>query len=989
MSLEDLLFPGGRPSWRAPELTSLNRVPPHATLERDDAVSLNGRWDFRLCERPEQALEAVGDWDAIEVPGLWTMQGFAAPHYTNIVMPFPDPPPHVPEANPTGVFRRRFELPDEWRQRRVVLRFGGSEGVLHVLVNGRAAGIAKDARTPAEFDVTDLVHHDRPNEVVAVVVQWSDASFVEDQDHWWHGGLPRDVLLYATGRTYIADLLARGDLDDDYRHGRLHVAARIEGGERAATVRLTDPDGRTVLEQAGAMFEVPRPRLWSAEDPALYTVEVTLEGGERVACRTGFRRVELRDGRLLVNGRAVRICGVNRHEHDDTRGRAVTRESMEADLRLMKRFNVNAVRTSHYPNDPYWLDLCDRHGLYVIDEANIEAHAYYDEVCRDPRYLAAFVERVRNMVERDKNHPSVILWSLGNESGYGPNHDAAAGWVRAADPSRPLHYEGAIARDWEGGTLATDVVCPMYAPAEAIERWAQDGPHPRPLILCEFSHAMGNSNGGLADYFELFDRYAALQGGFVWEWIDHGIRRTDADGREYWGYGGDFGDEPNDANFCADGLVWPDRTPHPALYELAYLARPVRVEPVDPARGRFRVRNHYDFSTLAHLHGTWEVTAGGEPVASGALAALRTRPGEADEIEVDLGPTAAAAGELAGAGAGKPSRPRGGGARFVTFRFALRRATAWAEAGHEVAHEQIALPSPPRRATAARAARTTPQREGDTIVLEAGGVRAEFDGGALRSFGDAVVAGPRLTLWRAPTDNDGLRLLPERRRGVLWRWLELGLDRLEHRLEDVTTGPGAQLEIVHRATGRDRWDDVVHRHRYRLTPAGALIVDHDIRTAPDLTDLPRVGVELRLHDDLEQLEWLGLGPHENYPDRRAAAVVGRFAGTVSDQYEPYILPQEHGHRGEVRELSLTDRDGHGLQIHGRPAIGFTASRYTAKDLYEARHTSDLRPRNEVILTLDHAQRGLGTASCGPDTHPRHRLTARRYGFAYEFRLLSP
>jgi beta-galactosidase len=410
------------------------------------------------------------------------------------------------------------------------------------------------------------------------------------------------------------------------------------------------------------------------------------------------------------------------------------------------------------------------------------------------------------------------------------------------------------------------------------------------------------------------------------------------------------------------------------MHELAYLARPVRVEPIDPARGRFRVCNQYDFATLAHLRGTWEVTADGRPVASGTLPALRTRPGEADEIEIDLGQAAT-----------------GGGERFVTFRFALRRATEWADAGHEVAHDQIALPSPPRRATPARPARTTPRTEGDAIVLEAGGVRALFDTtkGVLKTLGEAIVEGPRLALWRAPTDNDGLRLLPERRRGVLWRWLDLGLDRLEHRLEDVVSGDGTQLEILHRATGRDRWDDVEHRHRYRLLADGALVVDHDVRTAPDLTDLPRVGVELTLSDELEQLEWLGLGPHENYPDRRAAAVVGRFTSTVTDQYEPYILPQEHGHRGGVRELALTDRDGNGLQVRGRPTLGFTASRYTPQDLYAARHTSDLHSRDAITLHLDHQQRGLGTASCGPDTHPRHRLTSRRYRFAYELRLLSP
>ncbi len=590
-ALESLLVVGGRPSWEVPELTSLHRLPPRATLARTPSswtASLDGAWDFRRVARPEDAPRAVGlarGWDAVEVPSLWTMQGYDRPHYTNVQMPFPERPPHVPEENPTGIYRRRFRVPRGWRGRRVVLRFGGVEGVLYVLLNGEAVGLSKDSRTPAEFDVTGLV---RPgvNELHAVVVRWSDASFVEDQDQWWQAGISRGASLLSLGAGSVTDFFARCRLDDDYRHGLL--AVEVEGGG-PLDARLLDPGGKLVLERRfSGSFEAPvrSPRQWSAEAPALYTLELS-GAGETVSCRVGFRRVEIRDRRLLVNGRAVLIKGVNRHEHDDVRGRAVTRASMEADVRLMKRFNVNAVRTSHYPNDPYWLDLCDRHGLYVVDEANVEAHAYYDDLCRDPRYAAAFLERTQNMVERDKNHPSVILWSLGNESGYGPNHDAAAGWIRARDPSRPLHYEGAIKFDWTGGRAATDVVCPMYPEVAAIEEFPQLD-DPRPMILCEYSHAMGNSNGGLADYFAAFERHGALQGGFVWEWVDHGIRQTDDRGREYWAYGGDFGDEPNDANFCADGIVWPDREPHPALNELKFLARPVRVEPA--GRGRFTRR---------------------------------------------------------------------------------------------------------------------------------------------------------------------------------------------------------------------------------------------------------------------------------------------------------------------------------------------------------------------------------------------------------------
>ena len=397
------------------------------------------------------------------------MLGYDIPRYTNVVMPFQQPPPLVPEENPTGIYRRAFAIPRGWAGRRIVLSFGGTEGVLHVVVNGHPVGIAKDSRTPAEFDITDLVRRRGRNELVAVVVRWSDASFVEDQDQWWHAGISRHVALCAAGS--IRDVFARGNAD-----GVLTVDA--EGGPLEAT--LLDPLGRVVLaERFSGRLEarLRSPRLWSAEEPWLYTL-VLSDGAETTSCHVGFRTVEIRDGRLLLNDRALLIRGVNRHDHDDRRGRVVSRELMEADARLMKQSNINAVRTSHYPNDPYWLDLCDRYGLYVIDEANIESHAYYDEICRDPRYGAAFLERTRNMVERDKNHPSVICWSLGNESGYGPNHDATAGWVRGRDPSRPLHYEGAIRYDWAGGRRATDIVCPMYPELDAIVAWAEQRRRP-------------------------------------------------------------------------------------------------------------------------------------------------------------------------------------------------------------------------------------------------------------------------------------------------------------------------------------------------------------------------------------------------------------------------------------------------------------------------------------------------------------------------------
>ena len=562
----------------------------------------------------------------------------------------------------------------------------------------------------------------------------------------------------------------------------------------------------------------------------------------------------------------------------------------------------------------------------------MESHAYYDELCSDPLYRPQWIERVANMVERDKNHASVIFWSLGNESGYGPNHDAAAGWVRSRDPSRPLHYEGAIALDWTAGQAATDVVCPMYADVDSIERWAEtETDDPRPLILCEYSHAMGNSNGGLSDYWSAFRRHDALQGGFVWEWVDHGIRQVDARGREYWAYGGDFGETPHDGNFCADGIVWPDRTPHPALHELKYLAQPVEVE----ARGggRFRIRNRHHFASLDRYRGEWELQEDGAVVKSGRLPVLRVSPGASLDAALEL--------------------PKGDGERFVTFRFFLRKPMEWADAGHEVATQQLPLPGRSR------------WRSGSAK-------RLDVQHGILPAL---VLDGPRLQLWRAPTDNDGLPLVEHRAAGPLERWRELGLDRLE--LELVSVAPS---ELVHEVRGV-----ATHRHRYRETASGEILVENIIELAPGVRDVPRIGILLTLRAGLERLEWYGRGPWEAYVDRLASTVVGRFESTIEEQYVPYINPQEHGHHPDARWLRLTDRHGEGLEVRGMPTIGFGASHFTAADLTAARHTSDLDPRAEVYLSLDHAQRGLGTASCGPDTSPGYRLLESRYTFSFSVR----
>ncbi|HEX7759135.1 MAG TPA: glycoside hydrolase family 2 TIM barrel-domain containing protein [Caulobacteraceae bacterium] len=1044
----DLLHQGATRTWVHPETVSAGRLPMRATLTpypdaaralaRGDSPwvrSLNGDWRFALVERPEAIpadFAAAGfdeaGWAELPVPSNWTMHGYDKPHYTNVQMPFPGSPPHVPDENPTGLYRRTFQVPAGWAGRRVVLQVGGAESVLYVWVNGTPVGMGKDSRLPQAFDVTAFVRPGEENLLACAVVKWSDASYVEDQDQWWMGGIHRDVTLWSTGPTYIADVFARAEPDAEFQDGTLSVTAKLgftgapEDGWNFE-VQLFDAGGRAVLEtplSASVKADwsthnpyrgplgvvtlsapVAAPALWSTEAPNLYTVVVSLVGADGVvveatSCRTGFRRVEIGDRALLINGQAVMIAGMNRHEHDPVRGKAVTREAMVADIHLMKQFNVNAVRTSHYPNAEAWYDLCDEYGLYLVDETNLESHAFIHDLCADPRYAAQFVERGLRMVERDKNHPSVIVWSLGNESGYGPNHDAMAGWMRGADPSRPLHYEGAT-WGWDeaatghprrgvvtsgksgGGERASDLICPMYPPIDALVRWAEanDPLDRRPMILCEYSHAMGNSNGSLGDYWDAFERCDGLQGGFIWEWCDHGIARKTQDGRAYFAYGGDFGDTPNDLNFCCDGIVSADRVPHPGLWEFKAVAAPVSAAWADQAKGTVEVRNKRHFTDLGDLKGSWALEVDGEAVASGALALPAIGPGRAAVVSFPMPKLSLWAGQEA----------------LLMLRFCLREATAWAPAGHEVGWAQLPVDLP------VVVAKPVARRGGALAAEDAGGLIRVSGEGFEVSFSRAegrmgplvwnnhllLEAGPRLQLWRAATDNDGIKGWSGQRRKPLGRWREWGLDAPLALGEPVISvsqrGGAVRISIEQVASCAAAARAVAHRHDYEVFADGRVRVANVFEVDEALSDLPRLGVTMVAPEGLEALEWFGRGPLENYSDRRRAAWIGRFAGTVSGQYTDYVMPQEHGNKTGLRWLALAG-EGAGVRFTPEAPCGGSASHFTADDLYAATHTTDLTPRREVIVNLDVGQRGLGTASCGPDTLERYRIGPGRHELAF-------
>ena len=1022
--------------WENPQVVGINKLPARAAwvthldeeaylsgkyLESKFQQSLNGSWKFYYSVVPEQVPQGftrigydTAPWDDIEVPGNWTMQGYDKPIYTNVKMPFPPNPPFVPrDDNPTGLYWRKFTLPAEWVGRRIILGFGGVESAFYVWVNGEKVGYSQDSRLPAEFDITPYVNIGE-NTLLAMVIRWSDGSYLEDQDHWWMAGIYRDVYLSAVPDVHIFDVFANPVLDEYYQDALLNVRAKIQHDSRVdpsgyqVSIQLYDagnmpvfaesPSGLVVQSKhettrANISATVNSPLKWSAEESHLYKLVIMLRDpqGELVdvqSCRIGFRKIEIKNREVLINGKPVYFMGANRHEHDDHRGKAVTYESMLADIKLLKHFNFNTVRTSHYPNDPRWYDLCDEYGIYVIDEANVECHDVTNRLSHDPLWAHAFLERGIRMVERDKNHACIIFWSLGNESGYGPNHDSMAGWIRRYDPSRPVHYEGAITHyHWNEGHLATDIVCPMYPTIESIVEYAQNPENTRPLIMCEYAHSMGNSTGNLKEYWEAIEGNHGLQGGCIWDWVDQGLAKVDVNGKEYWGYGGDFGDVINDHDFCINGLIWPDRKPHPAMWECKKIFQPVSVREVDAQAGRFEVLNKHFFLDLSHYSGRWEVVVDGKAIQSGEIPRLDIPPRQTREISIPY--TIPQSGE--------------GMECLLNIHFSLAQACAWAEAGHVVGWEQLSLPVPVKPATVLLAAQVPPLSISEnhaevTITGESFRVLFGKDKGKIKSFTilqpdsrsgkvqekELVESGPVLNVWRAATDNDGFKVNPNLPGKLLGEWIAAGLHQLELKTEsmDITQPQPQIIKIKARSCSSTPGQPTAfqYRHTYTICGNGDVIIKCDIDVDHSLPPLPRIGLTMSLRGGFERLTWYGRGPHENYIDRKAGAPVGIYSGSVDDQYVPYILPQENGNKTDVRWLTLTDEVGAGLFVAGTPPLEASVSHFTADDLYQAFHTCDLVRREEIILNLDYRQCGLGGASCGPGTLPQYLVLPGSYRF---------
>ncbi len=982
-------------------------------------VSLDGRWKFRFCpgrgdltagfEAPD--FDDTG-FDDIAVPSSWQLAGipgpprYSPPAYTNVVFPFPVDPPHVPDANPAGEYRRHFTLPPDWDfGGSSVLRFDGVDSCFAVFVNGVLAGHSKGSRLMREFDVTGLVH--AGDNVLAVRVhQWSAGSYLEDQDMWWLSGIFRGVTVISEPMGAIRDFFVHADYDAGTGTGILSV----------------DADGPAVLSvpELGIAGAAPgaghraAAEPWSDEHPRLYSAVLSGPGGD-IGFRFGFRRVEVRDGQIRLNGRPVQFRGVNRHEWHPETGRSLDEATMRADIVLMKQHNINAVRTSHYPPDPRFLALCDEYGLLVIGECDHQTHGFglvnwRNNPSDDPRWQPAYLDRIQRTVERDKNHPCVIIWSLGNESGAGRNLAKMAEWIRDRDPSRLIHYEG------EPDSCYVDVYSQMYTgygDLDAIGRRQEpvtadpehDG-HRRglPMMLCEFGHAMGNGPGGLSEYQALFDRHPRLHGGFIWEWIDHGITQLTPAGERYFAYGGDFGEPVHDGNFVIDGLLFPDRTPSPGLLEVKAVFAPVRIT-IDPAARRVRVENRHHTAGTEAYRFSWTVEDGGVLLAEAALDVPGVPAGGAASVGFPRALTDAAASE-----------PRD--ERWLTVTVSLAADTAWAGAGHEIAFAQAQLAQPaadePAADEPAADEPTTDEPAADEPAADEPGASAhtaprprqltigcallDSETGELRRLGPLAVRSASPDFWRAPTDNDA------RTAGgpVADAWRRAGLDRLQQRILAVEAGQGMLRTMVRIApAGADfgflatlTWTaDPQHADPRHADPQPAETGHQPgtllrINVTPDGTwpcPLPKIGLQLVLDSVIEEVSWFGRGPGEAYRDTHRATRVGRFSASVGSLATPYVRPQENGNRMHARSLSLAASEGReSLRVTGYPHVDFTVRRWSPRLLTAARHTPDLVPDGRTYVHLDAAHHGIGSGACGPRLLPGHSLPAHTVAYALRF-----
>lgn len=1000
-------------TWENHQIDGINRMPARAHFltfpSKEKALlnnnrythafkNLNGVWKFMFLDAPEYSPEGffnsdfdVTKMDDITVPGNWQLQGYGKMHYSDLWYNFPINPPYVPTENPTGIYKRTFFVEESYRDKKIIIRFCGVDSAYHLWINGKEVGYSKVARNESEFDITDIIRVGEENDVTVRVYQWSDGTYLEDQDMWWESGIFRDVELIGVPKDGINDYKVIADLDDEYKNGIFKVEAFLRTTKEVnVTFELVDAGENTVFTKTVVTKEgkacidevIADVNHWTAETPYLYKLFMTVEDDgqivEVIPQNVGFRNIRLNGETFLVNGVAIKFKGVNRHDYSPQNGRVVSREEIEKDIILMKQFNINAIRTSHYPNSYYLYDLCDEYGMYLIAETDLECHGFeltgdYKWITDDPSWELAYVSRMTRMIERDKNHPAIIFWSLGNESAFGCNFRKMTDVAHEMDPTRLVHYEG----DFD--VESADVYSTMYT-------WIENPKKPylmkdiiekskKPHVHCEYCHAMGNGPGNLKDYQDLVYAHDKLQGGFVWEWFDHGIESFTESGEKYYRYGGDFGDDPSNKDFCIDGLIMPDRTPSPGLYEYKKVIEPITTTAVDIQKGIINLLSRYDFANLDRFNLVYKVMEDDVILQTGFMAvpSIEARANKDITLPYDL----------------SAIKVKPGAHYYVNISYQLREDTGYASSGHELATAQFELPLYKEGIVVRPEGILNVEKEHTTLHVKGANFSLDFDlvnGNLMNIVRDGMQVlskGPRLTLWRAPISND-MEIIDKLKKVYFLHLEHEVVMNIDYHME----GNILKVEVdTINSTTNSAWHFKT-KYVYTVCPSGDILIDVEgtpsgrVDLAPDM--LPRIGVSMHLDKSMEHVRYFGMGPGENYADSKEAAQMGLYANTVDGLFTNYVIPQENGNHMGCKWVSMTNDRGMGLLASTEGDFNFSASWYEDKDLDDAKHTCDLVKRDYIIFNVDYKQNALGTNSCGQWQLDKYR--AKFEDFKLSFRL---
>ena len=1000
-------------TWENHQIDGINRMPARAHFltfpSKEKALlnnnrythafkNLNGVWKFMFLDAPEYSPEGffnsdfdVTKMDDITVPGNWQLQGYGKMHYSDLWYNFPINPPYVPTENPTGIYKRTFFVEESYRDKKIIIRFCGVDSAYHLWINGKEVGYSKVARNESEFDITDFIRVGEENDVTVRVYQWSDGTYLEDQDMWWESGIFRDVELIGVPKDGINDYKVIADLDDEYKNGIFKVEAFLRTTKEVnVTFELVDAGENTVFTKTVVAKEgkacidevIADVNHWTAETPYLYKLFMTVEDDgqivEVIPQNVGFRNIRLNGETFLVNGVAIKFKGVNRHDYSPQNGRVVSREEIEKDIILMKQFNINAIRTSHYPNSYYLYDLCDEYGMYLIAETDLECHGFeltgdYKWITDDPSWELAYVSRMTRMIERDKNHPAIIFWSLGNESAFGCNFRKMTDVAHEMDPTRLVHYEG----DFD--VESADVYSTMYT-------WIENPKKPylmkdiiekskKPHIHCEYCHAMGNGPGNLKDYQDLVYAHDKLQGGFVWEWFDHGIESFTESGEKYYRYGGDFGDDPSNKDFCIDGLIMPDRTPSPGLYEYKKVIEPITTTAIDIQKGIINLLSRYDFANLDRFNLVYKVMEDDVILQTGFMAvpSIEARANKDITLPYDL----------------SVIKVKPGAHYYVNISYQLREDTSYASSGHELATAQFELPLYKEGIMVRPEGILNVEKEHTTLHVKGANFSLDFNlvnGNLMNIVRDGMQVlskGPRLTLWRAPISND-MEIIDKLKKVYFLHLEHEVVMNIDYHME----GNILKVEVdTINSTTNSAWHFKT-KYVYTVCPSGDILIDVEgtpsgrVDLAPDM--LPRIGVSMHLDKSMEHVRYFGMGPGENYADSKEAAQMGLYANTVDGLFTNYVIPQENGNHMGCKWVSMTNDRGMGLLASTEGDFNFSASWYEDKDLDDAKHTCDLVKRDYIVFNVDYKQNALGTNSCGQWQLDKYR--AKFEDFKLSFRL---